>query len=96
MLTENTFVEMWLHYHYPLTIIADRYSGTYSGGEFMAFPLEYTQIPEQVSGGDTECHMFWAYNKIPVGKGISVEEAYKNLVKNTEEIQWQENNGGKR
>lgn len=65
---------------YPLTIIEDRYSGTYSGGGYLAFNLEETEIPEAVSGSDLECAFFWQKTKIIVGKGMSPEEAKENLI----------------
>jgi hypothetical protein len=44
---------------YPLTIIADRYSGTYSGGKFTAWNVFPQNIPDDVESEDVECMMFW-------------------------------------
>lgn len=53
----------------PLTIIADRYNGGYSGGKFVAFNLEFKDVPESVYGGDIECGFFWDTINIPYGIG---------------------------
>lgn len=34
---------------YPLTIISDRYTGAYSGGEYLAFNLDFDEIPRLFS-----------------------------------------------
>ena len=44
---------------YPLTIVADRYSGTYSGGIFTAWNLYFDELPNEIDGGDVECMDFW-------------------------------------
>lgn len=72
----NNFIEQDI---YPLTIIADRYTGAYSGGEYLAFNLDFYEIPEDVNGDDCACNDFWGKNKIPVGKGYTIEEALANL-----------------
>lgn len=43
---------LFLEHLYPLTIITDRYHGTYSGAEFLAFPLLHTQVPPAACGND--------------------------------------------
>lgn len=70
----------WLKYQYPLTIITDRYDGTYSGGGWLAFPLYCDEIPSAVDGYDEECAAFWASNSEPVGKGNSAQNAIDNLI----------------
>lgn len=65
---------------YPLTIIADRYSGAYSGGKFIAFPIDYWNIPDGPDSGDVECEEFWQNYHEPVGKGKTVQEAYEDLL----------------
>ena len=73
---------------YPLTIICDRYSGTYSGGEYLAFNLDFDEIPQAVLGDDTTAMEFWDYysKDYIVGKGGCIDEAIDNLVEllNTE------------
>lgn len=64
---------------YPLTIVADRYSGTYSGGEYIAWNKHWWDVPEDTFGGDIDCMLFWKKNKIVCGKGRTVSEALSNL-----------------
>lgn len=67
---------------YPLTIIADRYDGTYSDGTYLAFNLEYDEIPKEICGSDMECFNFWQSEKgkkIVVGKGEDLYSAYLDL-----------------
>lgn len=65
---------------YPLTIIADRYQGTYSGGAYLAFNLNYDEIPPEVSGSDLECDMFWRETNLIVGKGSTTFFALMDLI----------------
>ena len=72
---------MWLGADgYPTTIIADRYGGTYSGGEWLAFPLDPWEIPEEVDGEDVECMMFWEGFDGVVGRGVTPDAAFLDLV----------------
>lgn len=66
---------------YPLTIIADRYSGTYSGGAYTAWNLDCWDIPDGPDGGDTECMMFWdnADKYYIIGRGGTPDEAVADL-----------------
>ena len=64
---------------YPLTIVSDRYGGVYSHGAFTAWNLETYEVPTEISGDDVTCMNFWHKNKIPCGKGQTVEEAVGNL-----------------
>ena len=64
---------------YPLTIIADRYNGSYSGGVYTAFPLDSWDVPAGSSGSDIECWEFWDSYPGPVGKGKTPNEALNNL-----------------
>ena len=64
---------------YPLTIVADRYSGVYSHGAFTAWNLEAYEVPAEIAGDDVTCMTFWHKNKILCGKGQTVEEAVGNL-----------------
>lgn len=73
---------------YPLTIIKDRYNGTYSGGMYLAFNLEYDEIPLDVSGSDMNCANFWKYTKLIVGKGANIKQAYDDLKEKTAEFNW--------
>ena len=77
-------LDVYLVDMYPLTITKDRYSGTYSGGEWLAFPLEASGVPEEIDGDDIECMTFWDEYKGIVGKGGSMEEAIQSLRDNIE------------
>ena len=65
---------------YPLTIIADRYCGLYSGAKFLAFNCFPNELPEGFDSDDnTECSEFWTNNKEPIGLGCTPNEAYHDL-----------------
>lgn len=64
---------------YPLTIVSDRYNGTYSGGKFTAWNREPDDIPEGISGDDCSCFEFWLDNEIVCGVGNTIQEAIGNL-----------------
>jgi hypothetical protein len=68
---------------YPLTIISDRYNGSYSGGAYLAFNLDPWDLPDEVGGGDVEEHNYWDIksNHDLVGKGFDVVEAVNDLLK---------------
>ena len=66
---------------YPLTIITDRYYGTYSGANYLAFNLDYDEIPQEINASDIDCYNFWLDNKdMVVGKGASIIEAIVDLM----------------
>lgn len=67
---------------YPLTIIRDRYNGSYSGGTYVAFNLECVNVPTEVFGDDCTAMRFWKHYKGVVGLGGSPESAVKDLLKN--------------
>ena len=71
---------IWLMDNYPLTIVYDRYGGTYSHSPWLAFPLEYYEIPEDVNDDDGACMYFWENYKEPVGKGLTPDAAMTNLI----------------
>lgn len=64
---------------YPLTIVSDRYTGAYSGGQYTAWNLSANELPDGIDGDDVDCMSFWRNNTIPVGKGRTVSEALANL-----------------
>lgn len=75
---------------YPLTLVADRYDGAYSGGRFTAWNLFAQEVPEAIDGGDVECMDFWygidgdvlsgkIRSDIICGVGNTPEEAVGNL-----------------
>ena len=57
---------------YPLTIVADRYAGAYSGGLCLAFNLYPHEVPSAIFGGGTEAMEFWKdggeHEKYIIGK----------------------------
>lgn len=64
---------------YPLTITADRYTGVYSGGAYIAWNLDADEVPDDIYSDDCGCHNFWLHNEIVCGKGRTVSEALANL-----------------
>lgn len=72
--------QFWLEYCYPTTIIKDRYNGAYSGAKWLAFPVDYYQVPKDIDSGDIECMMFWESYTECVGKGDTIKEAFSDLV----------------
>ena len=70
----------WLEFEWPLTIIASRYSGTYEGGKYLAFPLCATRLDEEIYGDDTDCDWwFTEYRLEPIGRGATPDKALKDL-----------------
>ena len=67
---------------YPLTVIYDRYNGSYSGGKYVAFNLESPDIPKEIFGDDSTAIKFWKHCKIIVGVGGSPDSTIKDLIKN--------------
>jgi hypothetical protein len=65
---------------YPITIIKDRYSGFYSGGEFVAFNLELNEVPSEVLSNNEDCFYFWDNCNILVGVGETPNEALNDLI----------------
>lgn len=66
---------------YPLTIVADRYGGCYSGGEYTAWLMEPGEVPGEIGCGDLTCGAFWAENTLLCGKGSTPDEAERDLLK---------------
>lgn len=67
---------------YPLTIIRDRYGGTYSGGKYTAWNVKHYEIPKRIDGDDMDCQKAWQdlrNVKYPVGIGETIQEAIKDL-----------------
>lgn len=75
-MAEKEFVEDEI---YPLTITADRYSGTYSDGYYIAWHLDADEIPDDIYADDCVCYDFWKHNEIICGKGRTVSEALADL-----------------
>ena len=72
---------------YPLTIVSDRYNGTYSHGKFTAWNCESDEVPTAIFGDDVTCMKFWIETGVKncfddyllFGIGDTVEEAVGNL-----------------
>lgn len=65
---------------YPLTIIADRYDGTYSGGKYLAFNMDFDEMPEEIIGDDVSCCNIFYKPDFIYGKGDTPLEAYRDLI----------------
>lgn len=70
---------------YPLTIVMDRYNGSYSGAKYLAFNLypEDDIFIEFIGGSDPQEMDFWydGYHKnYKIGKGSTPDEALKDLL----------------
>lgn len=67
---------------YPVTVVRDRYSGTYSGALWLAFNMypEHVAILD-VNGDDISCNWFWSgeANRYIIGKGSTPDEALADL-----------------
>lgn len=64
---------------YPLTIVKDRYNGTYSKGEYTAWNLNLKDVPQDIEDNDVHCMQFWEDNTFAVGLGDSANEAAQDL-----------------
>lgn len=67
---------------YPLTVISDRYGGTYSGGNYTAWNEDHYNVPDNIAGDDMTCFDFW--ENVPsrfraIGKGDTPEAAIVDL-----------------
>lgn len=73
---------------YPVTIIQDRYSGSYSDGQYLAFNLYPGAIPDEVGGGDMIEMEFWAeggrHEDYLIGKGETPNLALMDLLEKIE------------
>ena len=53
---------------WPCVIVSDRYNGTYSGAQWLAFYLG--GVPEDIGGSNSEELWFWGEeHDYPIGKG---------------------------
>lgn len=71
---------------YPVTIVLDRYTGAYSGGQWVAWDCAEESVPFEPSSGDGDAMAFWydvkkgAVREIPNwGIGATPEEAFIDL-----------------
>lgn len=72
-------------YHiYPLTILCDRYQGSYSGGLYTVWNCSPGRVPSDVYSDDDSCADFWRNSKedrtnFPFGVGNTIQEAIDDL-----------------
>lgn len=66
---------------YPLTVVLDRYNGTYSGGKWTAWNLRVDCVPIAIMSDDVACCEFWECysNDYCVGIGNTPDEAIESL-----------------
>ena len=65
---------------YPLTIVADRYGGSYAGAAFTAWNKGPDEVPDEINGCDRDCGYFWANaNRAEIGFGDTPDESYEDL-----------------
>lgn len=72
---------------HPVTIVKDRYNGSYSGGMYLAFNLDHYDLPDEIDDGDVDCMNFWVLVKHTndiVGIGATPNDAFNNLLKKLE------------
>jgi hypothetical protein len=79
------WAEVWLGPEgdcpYPVTIVRDRYTGSYAGALWLAYPLH--NWPAESQSGDIDARDFWQRaDEIdhPIGKGSTPDEALATLV----------------
>ena len=64
---------------YPLTIVLDRYSGTYSGGYYTAWNMDSDEVPQEINADDVSCYDFWHSYEGVVGLGRTPNDAIEDL-----------------
>ena len=64
---------------YPLVIVADRYGGCYSGGNYLAFNMY--DAPDEAFGDDIEAFEYFMDKKEVIGKGWSPQAAAEDLAR---------------
>lgn len=70
---------------YPLTVVSDRYNGTYSGGKYTAWALYPEGIPEAVFSDDNTCWNYFRTTRDIYGRGDTPNEAIIDLEKRSKE-----------
>lgn len=73
---------------WPCTIVQDRYTGTYSNGVWLAWPLEVEALPLGWRASDTPCAEFWERYDKPVGRGNSPSEAFQDLARQMRKVHY--------
>ena len=70
---------------YPLTVVSDRYNGTYSGGKYTAWALYPEDIPGAVFSDDNTCWNYFRTTRDIYGRGDTPNEAIIDLEKRSKE-----------
>lgn len=68
---------------FPVTIVADRYDGCYSGGKWLALQVNCDDVPDEIGASDPDEEMFWREHddmRFPIGKGNTPNEALADLI----------------
>lgn len=65
---------------YPVTIVLDRYAGTYSKANWTAWNKDISEVPDEIEADDVTCMEFWNTYDGVVGKGATPNEAYNDLI----------------
>lgn len=71
-----------LRHIYPLTIVPDRYNGTYSGGLYTVWNHYAENVPTEIYSDDMTCNDFWKFeveNRNDFGVGDTIQEAIDDL-----------------
>lgn len=71
---------------YPLTVVKDRYNGTYSGGKYTAWKLYPWGIPEAVFGDDNSCWNYFRSTHDIYGRGDTPDEAVIDLKRRLDKL----------
>lgn len=67
------------------SIVSERYGGSYSGGEYTAWP-DFYNLPKAIEGDDIACSSFWLeeVDNSLIGIGSIPEESLNDLLKKVE------------
>lgn len=85
IINSNNTTDKELPNIYPLTVVNDRYNGTYSGGEYTAWARYPEDIPEAVFGDDISCEKCFRTTHRIYGCGATPNEAVIDLAKRLKE-----------
>jgi hypothetical protein len=73
----------------PVTVVPDRYGGTYSQGSWLAFPCDAWDVPRSPFEDDVTAATFWSdaeHAGLQVGLGTAPSAAHDDLVRRLEAI----------
>lgn len=90
IINSNNITDKELPNIYPLTVVNDRYNGTYSGGKYTAWNLYPWGIPEAVFSDDNTCWSYFRTTHDIYGRGATPNEAIIDLEKRSKENKYNE------